>query len=367
MRKIKGFESFNESVMLQMINETALYFLPDMRLALAKLANSGNDIAYRLLLKVGVDTMKDITLVELEDDKLSFMSKAAIDSHDPEFLKKLDKGYEITNNTGDSIKRFTNRNQIKIGKFVTSVLGPIPPKELEDFVNRLKSKKNNKYEIKVVEGDEIKKYYRTETLTTDNPNLSYSEIMRSCMRDKEKVKPNVFDIYTKNPESCKMTVMLDENGGLLSRAILWKVNNSKKTHTNEYFGGPTTDDSKLSTPESFWFMDRVYSVENWMDKSMYDWAVEKGYACKRGNWGNRNIIFNGVSGHCEMEVDVKKIAYKGFPYMDTFTYYDVKNGKLRNFSGDDFKGFGLQSTAGNYGTTTGHGPVLRNYIRRFTK
>ena len=370
MRKIKGFESFNESAMLQMINETTLYFLPDMRLALTKLSISGDEIAKKLLLKVGVDTMKDITLVELEDDKLSFMSKAAIDSHNPEFMDNLDKGYEISKKTGDTIKEFGNRNQIKIGKFVTSVLGPIPPKELEEFVNKLKSKKNNKYEITVVEGDEIKKYYKTEALVVgglQNPNLGYSEIMRSCMRDKEKVKPNVFDIYTTNPESCKMIVMLDENKNLVSRAILWKVNNSKNNHTNEYFGGQRAEETRIDLPESFWFMDRVYSIENWMDNLMYDWAVKKGYACKRGNWGNRNISFNGVSGHCEMEVDVKKIAYKGFPYMDTFTYYDVKNGKLRNFGGDDFKGFGLQSTAGNYGTTTGHGPVLRNYIRRFTK
>jgi hypothetical protein len=372
MRKIKGFSSFNESVVLQMINETALYFLPEMTKALTMLSKDGNDIAYRLLLKVGVDTLKDITLVDLEDDMLSFMSKRAMDSHDPDFMKSLDKGSEISRNLGNHIKGFSNRNKMKIGKFVTSVLGPIPPKELEEFVNKLKSKKNNEYEIKVVEGDEIKKYYKTESLVaggSHNPNLSYSEIMRSCMRDKEKVKPNVFDIYTKNPESCKMLIMLDENKNLVSRAILWKVNNSQILHnTNEYFGGPSTDGiSKLSLPESFWFMDRVYSVENWMDNLMYDWAVKKGYACKRGNWGNRNILFNGVSGHCEMEVDVKKIGYKGFPYMDTFTYYDVKNGKLRNFGGDDFKGFGLQSTTGNYGTTTGTGPVLRNYIRRFKK
>jgi len=367
MRKIKGFESFNESVMLQMINETALYFLPDMRLALAKLSNSGNDIAYKLLLKVGVDTMKDITLVELEGDKLSFMSKAAIDSHDPDFLKKLDKGYEISTAGANSVKRFSNRNQIKIGKFVTSVLGPVPAKELEDFVNKLKSSKDRGYEIKIVEGDEIKKYYRTEALA-DNTHLSGSEIMRSCMRDKEKARPNVFDIYTKNPESCKMGVMLDENGGLLSRAILWKVDNSKKNQTNEYFGGQKTEETHgLDLPESFWFMDRVYSIESWMDKSMYDWATKKGYVYKRGNWGNRNIVFNGVGGHCEMEVGVKKISYRGFPYMDTFIYYDVKNGKLRNFDAPGFKGFGLQSTEGNYGTTTGTGPVLRNYIRRFTK
>lgn len=352
MRKIKGFESFNEGVMLQMINETALYFLPEMRRALAKMSKSGNEIADRLLLKVGVDTMKDITLVELEGDKLSFMSKAAIDSHDPEFMKRLDKGYEISTASGNSVKRFTNRNKIKIGKFVNSVLGPVPAKELEDFVNKLKSSKDRGLEIKIVDGDDIKKYYRTEALA-DNPHLSYSEIMRSCMRDKEKAKPNVFDIYAKNPESCKMAVMLDENGGLVSRAILWKVD--------------MAFDDKLDLPESFWFMDRVYSIESWMDKSMYDWAAKKGYACKRGNWGNRNIIFNGVGGHCQMEVDVKKIAYRGFPYMDTFIYYDVKNGKLRNFDAPEFKGFGLQSTSGNYGTTTGTGPVLRNYIRRFTK
>jgi hypothetical protein len=368
MRKIKGFESFNESVMLQMINETALYFLPEMRKALTVLSKDGNDIAYRLLLKVGVDTLKDITLVELEDDKLSFMSKGAMDSHDPEFMKRLDKGYEITNTTGDSIKRFKNRNQMKIGKFVTSVLGPIPPKDLEDFVNKLKSSKDRGYEIKIVEGDEIKKYYKTEALIDDDTysvnvsgltvqmdsNLSSSEIMRSCMRDKEKVKPNVFDIYTKNPESCKMAIMINQNGKLVSRAILWKV---------DLISG----DTYSNLPESFWFMDRVYSVENWMDKSMYDWATKKGYVCKRGNWGNRNIVFNGVGGRCDMEIDVKKIGYKGFPYMDTFIYYDVKNGKLRNSDTQGFKGFGLQSTSGNYGTTTGTGPVLRNYIRRFTK
>jgi hypothetical protein len=371
MRKIKGFNSFNESVMLQMINETALYFLPEITKALTVLSKDGNDIAYRLLLKVGVDTLKDITLVELEDDKLSFMTKRAIDSHDPEVMKKLDKGYEISRNLGNSVKGFSNRNQMKIGKFVTAVLGPIPPKELEEFVNKLKSKKDNEYEIKIVEGDEIKKYYRTEALVAGgsrNPQLEYSEIMRSCMRDKEKVKPNVFDIYTKNPESCKMVVMLDENKNLVSRAILWKVNNSQNNQKNEYFGGTNTDGGgKLSLPDSFWFMDRVYSVENWMDNLMYDWAKKKGYVCKRGNWGNRNIVFNGVGGHCEMEVDVKKIAYKGFPFMDTFIYYDVKNGKLRNFDSSDFKGFGLQSTTGSYGTTTGTGPVLRNYIRRFTK
>ena len=350
MKRIKGFESFDEST-IYLMNETVLYFLPEIKSALTSMAEDGDDIASRLLQKSGVDTMKDITLVELEGDKLSFMTKGAIDAHNPEFMDKLDNGsYDITNRTGEIIKSFQNRNKIKIGKFVTSVLGPIPDRELEYFVIKLKSSKDRGYEIKVVEGDEISKYYRTESISA---SCGWnSEIMRSCMRDKGNLNPSVFDIYSKNPESCKMAVMLDDKGELVSRAILWKAANV---------------DLSEKLPDSFWFMDRAYSSENWMDKSMQDWAAKKGYAIKRGNWGSKNVLFKGASVHCEMEVDVKKIAYRGFPYMDTFAYYDVENGKLRNFEAKGFKGFGLQSTMGNYGTTTGHGPVARNYIRRFIK
>ena len=363
MRKIKGFESFNESIMLQMINETALYFLPEIRSALTVLSKEGNDIADRLLQKVGVDTEKDITLVELEDDKLSFMTKGAIDSHDREFMQKLDRGYEISNGTGATIKKFHNRNKIKIGKFVTSILGPIPNKELEDFVNKIKSSKERGYEIKVVEGKEISKYYKKEALIPDDSynigniridsGLSSSNLYRSCMIDMEKTKPNIFDIYTNNPESCKLVIMLDNDGKLLSRALLWKINIS--------FG-----DDKLNLPDTFWFMDRVYSVKDWMNDSMQKFANKNNYAHKSYNRGSY-ITYDGVDGKCDMEVDVKKIGYKGFPYMDTFIYYDVKNGKLRNFDTPEFKGFNLQSTRGEYYSTSGYGPVFRNYIRRFIK
>ena len=357
MRKIKRFDSFNESVVLQMISETILYLMPEIKSTLSSMAEDGDEIAIQLLKKSGVDTLKDITLVELEGERLSFMSKAAIDSHNPEFMDQLNRGYEISDKSANTIKNFSNRNQMKIGKFVTAMLGPIPNKELEDFVNRLKSNKSKGYDIKTVEGDEIKKYYRTESMfdNGDSDNIWGSELVKSCMRDKEKFAPGVFDIYTKNPEVCKLVVMLNERGLLVSRALLWKVSKVDGADTSK------------NVPESFWFMDRIYSTKEWMDKSMSAWGEKNGYALKRGNWGPRNLIINGVDSRCDMEVDIKKVAYKGFPYMDTFTYYDVKNGKLRNFDSPDFKGFGLQSTTGNYGTTTGTGPVLRNYIRRFIK
>ena len=364
MKIIKGFESFNESTMLRVINETVLYFLPGMRSALTDMMKDGDKIADMLLGKANVDTQKDITLVDLEGDKLSFMTKSAIDSRDPELMKKFADGFGVTrgdmfNSVGNRIKEYSNRNQINIGKFVNSVLGVVPAKDLEDFVNKLKSKRKG-YEIKIVEGDDIKKYYRTSALIvggSQNPHLGSSEIMKSCMRDKEKTRSNVFDIYVKNVESCKMVVMLDGNANLVSRAILWKVvvvDNDSASST-----------VVLDLPESFWFMDRVYSVENWMDKYMYDWVAKKGYASKSGNKGHTDIVFNGVGGPCDMEVDVKKIAYKGFPFMDTFIYYDVKNGKLRNFEGHDFKGLILQTNTGGYEKNSNSGAIFRNYIRRF--
>jgi len=367
MRKIKRFDSFNESVVLQMISETILYLMPEIKSTLSSMAEDGDEIAIQLLKKSGVDTLKDITLVELEGERLSFMNKAAIDSHNPEFMDQLNRGYEISDKSANTIKNFSNRNQMKIGKFVTAMLGPIPNKELEDFVNRLKSNKSKGYDIKTVEGDEIKKYYRTESMfdNGDSDNIWGSELVKSCMRDKEKFAPGVFDIYTKNPEVCKLVVMLNERGLLVSRALLWKVS-KVDGGIHEERKQLVQADSK-NVPESFWFMDRIYSTKEWMDKSMSAWGEKNGYAVKRGNWGARNLTINGVDSRCDMEVAIKKIAYKGFPYMDTFTYYDVKNGKLRNFDSPDFKGFGLQSTAGNYSTTTGHGPVFRNYIRRFIK
>ena len=387
MKRIKRFESFNESLAFDMISETVLYFLPEIRYALTTLAENGDEIARQLLAKSKKDTLKDITFVDMEGETLSFMSKGAVDSKDPELMNDL---WGNTRTIEDeelvkSIKGMPNRSSIKIGKFVNSILGPIPNTELEDFVNKIKSislsEKDKGYKIMTVEGDEIKKYYRSESITklpaiplevpvlhpldrrnTGNNNQINNSLEKSCMKDKEKANPSVFDIYTKNPEICKLLIMLDKNGMLVSRALLWKV--SKAEFEKLLPNGRVSDEPREKM--SFWFMDRIYSIKDWMDKSMREWAISNGMAHRKNSWSALNkVSYDGMESSCEMEVDIRKISYKGFPYMDTFTFYDVKNGKLRNYKTPGFEGFSLQSLRGGFESTTGKAPVFRNYIRRF--
>ena len=142
-----------------------------------------------------------------------------------------------------------------------------------------------------------------------------------------------------------------------ARALVWNV--------SECWVG----DKENGSETSFQFMDRVYSIDEWMVAKMRTWAAEQGMAHRMYNMGFNceDIIYGGKEYRgVKMEVRVKKIYYSAFPYLDTFNRYDVKRGKLLNYTDNNFKGFGLQTTSGDR-TTTGVVPTFRNYIRRFNQ
>ena len=165
---------------------------------------------------------------------------------------------------------------------------------------------------------------------------------------------NIFDIYTKNPEVCSLLIMTDESGKLAARALVWNVSVKQK-------------EKDLGNIK---FVDRIYSTEDWMVIKIQNWAKENGMARRLTNIGyNCSDIFydDQKCYEVQMDVSVNKIYYSAFPYLDTFNYYDVKGGRLLNYKPIDFKGFGLQSTQGNWGTTTGYSPKIINYIRKFNR
>ena len=151
--------------------------------------------------------------------------------------------------------------------------------------------------------------------------------------------------------------MTNEEGKIGARALVW---DTKVTFCRDYKG----DISQLGDIK---FLDRIYTIDDWMVHKMIKWAKDNDM-CYRyyqstnlGDW----VEYKGVKYQVEMEVNVKKIHYSSFPYLDTFNRYDVKNGKLYNYKPSKFSGFGLQSVSGNY-SPTGTTPRLRNYIRRFS-
>ena len=355
MKRIKSFGEWNS------LNEAKLYYLSNFKRALDSSPDEFSEIVSDLRKLWGKETGVDITLIDIEENMLSYSTGKGME----DLLDKNLNSIEITNNENDILS--LTRSKIKIGRFLNKVINTpkkYPESLIDKFVVYLQSNSKNtddKWKISLVKGDEIAKYYNSNNYRTENK--FGSSLWQSCMNDKknkhidhwsfEHIK-NIFDIYTKNPEVCSLLIMTDESGKLAARALVWNVSVKQK-------------EKELGNIK---FVDRIYSTEDWMVMKIQNWAKENGMARRLTNIGyNCSDIFYGGGKYYEvqMDVSVNKIYYSAFPYLDTFNYYDVKGGRLLNYKPSDFKGFGLQSTEGNWGTTTGYSPKIINYIRKFNK
>ena len=369
MKHIKSFKVFESQNELEFLNETRFYFLTNFHKAISKAPSEFSNICRDLLDLYGEEIDDDITFVDLEDKNLSYTTQKNVNKEYPEFIDGLksdnliwiptSKMREISPDLLDS----KTRSRIKIGRFLNKVINTpkkYPESLIDKFVVYLQSQSGAKeeYKFKVVKGNEIAKYYDSFNYARMKGTLG-----NSCMNDKQQGRSdrfkgtnNLFDIYTKNPEVCSLLVMLDSSNKLVARAFIWDAEIRLAFDIKENL---TDLKGKIK------FLDRVYSTEDWMVYSMTKWAKENGMATRlnQGLGSQEYIEYKGNKYDVEMEVNVKKIYYGAFPYLDTFSFYDVKAGKLLNYSGKN--GLGLQSASGNYGIATGYSPRVRNFIRRF--
>ena len=361
IKSFKLFKSYNDDD-LDFLNESKLYILPTFFKALSSAPSEFLGIVNDLRGLYGDETDQDITFVDIDNDNLSYSTMKNIEKEFPELYKQA-----ITWVTSSVLRDWSNdilesptRGNIKIGKFVNKILkGKYPESLIDKFVTYIKSKSEKKenWNISLVKGDDIIKYYDSSNYVNRRGTLGHSCMSNKHIRYDDK-RSNIFDIYTKNPEVCSLLVMTNEEGKLGARALVW---DAKVTFCRDYKG----DVCELGDIK---FLDRIYTIDDWMVNKMTRWAQDNGmsYRYYQGLHDDGTISYKDVKYKAEMEVCVKKIHYSAFPYLDTFNRYDVKNGKLYNYKPSKFSGFGLQSTQGNYGTFTGNTPRLRNYIRRFS-
>ena len=375
IKSFKLFESYDDD--LDFLNESKLYILPTFFKALSSAPSEFLGIVNDLRDLYGDETDQDITFVDIDNDNLSYSTMKNIEKEFPELYKQAINWIpsSVLRDWSQDLLESPTRGNIKIGKFVNKILkGKYPEALIDKFVTYIKSKsvKKENWNISLVKGDDIIKYYDSSNYVDRRGSLGHS-----CMSDKlgredvtvrtphgtsttygVKGVSNIFDIYTKNPESCSLLIMTNEEGKLGARSLVW---DAKVTFCRDTKG----DVSQLGDIK---FLDRIYTIDDWMVNKMTRWAQDNGMAYRyyQGLHDDGTISYKDVKYKSEMEVNVKKIHYSAFPYLDTFNRYDVKNGKLYNYKPSKFSGFGLQSTQGNYGTTTGTTPRLRNYIRRFS-
>ena len=364
---ISRYDSFIGDLLLEnLINESMIYFSPDLRKQLNKVSD---DISDDLLGIESTDIKPDITFIDL--DKEGFLSfstmrnvKKVLDEKFPDVKDRLDLDQKSNKNLADDIwyihsKEYGNlkpssplsgmgnfddgvdpyvksRNQIAIGRLVNKVFpGKYNSKQVEDFVNSFKAvveKSGEHFEL--VSGDDIAFWYNS-----DNYKERGGSLGNSCMAQKR----NIFNIYVKNPDICQMLILKEEDK-ILGRALVWKFE-SIRSGVGEKFEGVE------------YFMDRQYTIKDSDVNKFRNFAKEKGWIYKTNNNHHSlsNITYKEKEMNVNMVIQVGRFGgdydYSRYPYMDTFRRYDPRIGKLYNDDeqGSDNEGcYILEDTGGGY-------------------
>jgi hypothetical protein len=213
------------------------------------------------------------------------------------------------------------RVKIKIGRLIRKFLTEFSIKNwqindtlIERFVNLYKSYFSRDIsKLKIVEGDDIPKYYLEDNYHCVNGNRAGS-LWNSCMRQRERNK--FMKLYAVNPEKVKMLVFFSDDDKVRARALLWE---DVKDHKD---------------PEkSYKFMDRIYYVYDHDINFFKDWAKENGYLCKWDQSAKTEMLFDEGIGE-----PVKKSLYvlldnysmSYYPYLDTFKNFNEDMGRFSN-------------------------------------
>ena len=213
------------------------------------------------------------------------------------------------------------RVKIKIGRFIRKFLTEFSIKNwqindtlIERFVNLYKSYFSRDIsKLKIVEGDDIPKYYLEDNYHCVNGNRSGS-LWNSCMRQKERNK--FMKLYAVNPEKVKMLVFFSDDDKVRARALLWE---DVKDHKDP--------------DKSYKLMDRIYYVYDHDINFFKDWAKENGYLCKWEQSAKTQMLFDEGIGEPvkkSLYVSLDKYNMSYYPYLDTFKNFNEDKGRFSN-------------------------------------
>jgi len=357
---------YNDFILEKLLNESVIFYAPPFKKVLKKLSNE--PISKILLDTERTDIKPDITFVNL--DKEGYVSFTTMKNTKKILADRFsdvfdEEGLEDTLNNdpliGDDIWNLHDgantirsesplrgqgmlgdadpyekaRNPIKLGRFINNIFpGKFTAREVEEFVNKFKSTLEQSGERFIeVSGDEIAEWYDYNSYKIMNGSLG-----SSCMARAEK---RTFEIYTANPEVCRMLVLLEDDK-LIGRSLIWKIKDDSDTVSKE-------DHLDIE-----YFLDRQYTIKDSDVEKFRTYASERGWAYKTHNNHHslESVTFKDENYRLEMRVQLNIKKFNRFPYVDTFRRYDPRTGILYNDNeNEDTKNIGcyiLDSTSGGY-------------------
>ncbi len=338
---------------LEIVNEGIIYFSPTFRSMVKRVFDRTVDSQVKAIAKIiynqnGGRIKDDITFVDISPDKSDYITHLKnnnlkkipnLATLNPYFSTETDISTDAVDymwrqdqsGSGQGPWDSKSRLELRLSRLVNKIIEDdrFSTRDKENFVNEMRAAiESSKSEFRIVEGEEIRQFYREEAHSVQTGSLK-----SSCMRyDK---CSEYLDIYVNNPQVCKMVILVNGEGKIDGRALLWKLHSSN--------------------PQIDRFMDRIYSIDPSRIEPMFNaWARQNGYSHKQeNNFRNlRGVVLpDGSVVKADMTVKCEG-TYKKFPYVDTFRIYDPKTGILEN--SDDEKDPGnagkylLASTDGTY-------------------
>jgi hypothetical protein len=211
---------------------------------------------------------------------------------------------------------------MKIGRIVSKLFkqeilsaNNVNQTDIEHFVNSYKSYfDKNKVEFRIVEGEEIKKWYDQDNYSV----VGKGTLWGSCMRHKERLK--FLDLYTKNTNIKMLILVHFENGieKLRGRALLWD-----EVILNDFY---------QKIPGDIKIMDRIYTVLDSDVITFKNWAYQNGYIHKLEQNAKSSLYFYDKNEvlRLSFKIPLKKISFRYYPFLDTFSYFCDHGSYLTN-------------------------------------
>jgi len=303
MKKYSNFR-LNESKRLEIL----LLLSYGLRKLLKKIISSTNDrIAYDIL-NLHKNSSNTISYIDRSrepgmvtytesNDVIDQIEERGLDVFNPD-IYKIKSGW------------LENREKIRIGRLIKKILpnNTYSPNDIEQFVNRFRaeSKKDTSGLIwDRVYGSRINYWYYQNNYVKGGGTLN-----RSCLRKQDRNK--FLNFLGSNPSKVRLLILKNDVGKLLGRALLWRL------------------------PSKRIFMDRIYTRFD-EDKELFiGIAMEHEFLFKsKQTFGGEIPIIDGKDGSkswfkMELTDFDRKTNFGGYPYMDTFQYYDVKRNIISN-------------------------------------
>lgn len=233
-----------------------------------------------------------------------------------DFFKTTDTNDKVsfaqTNRIKDGIDPYTmsGRTDIKVGRAIKYIAKDlydikISDKQIEDFVNVYKSIPNEgEPNFQFYIGDDIKNGY-----DTDKYYSTFGTLGSSCMNNHY----SFLKIYRKNVDKVRLLVLLDDNGDICGRALVWKLDKSPC--------------------DAEYFMDRVYTNRDYETNKFIQYAENNGFMYKQrmtcGDSDAAKFRYKGkdLIGEIRVKIDGKQ---KEYPYMDTLFCLNKEKDELSN-------------------------------------